>query len=103
MEVPLCHEVFVSVLHPLEAACQEYPLALAAGLGLDYECLRLFIIELDLKVLGILWEDPGRREEVVLLRALPLHSLEVTCKEVFSRQGMHPGKVVYSLVWLHLE
>ena len=78
VEVPLRHEVFVSVLHPIEAPRQEYSLALAAGLGLDDECLRLFIIELDLEVLGILGEDPGGREEFVLLRALPLHGLEVT-------------------------
>ena len=103
MEVPLCHEVFVSVLHPVETPCQEYPLSLAAGLGLDNECLRLFIIELDLEVLGILREDPGRREEVVLLRALPLHGLKVARKEILACQGMHPCEVVYSLVWLHLE
>ena len=78
VEVPLSHEVFVGVLHPVEAPCQEYSLALAAGLGLDDECLRLFIIELDLEVLGILGEDPGGREEFVLFRALPLHCLEVT-------------------------
>ena len=78
VEVPLRHIVFVSVLHPLEAPCQEYSLALAAGLRLDDECLRLFIIELNLKVLGILGKYPSWWEEVVLLRALSLHSLEVT-------------------------
>ena len=78
MKVPLRNEVFVGVLHPVEAPCQEYPLALAAGLGLDDEGFRLFIIELNLEVLGILRQDPGRREEVVLLRALSLHGLQVT-------------------------
>jgi hypothetical protein len=78
VEVPLRNEVFVSVLHPVEAACQEYPFALAAGLGLDDEGFRLFIIELNLKVLSILRQDPGRREEVILLWALSLHCLQVT-------------------------
>ena len=78
MEVSLRNEVFVGVLHPIEAACQEYPLALTAGLRLNDEGFRLFIIELNLKVLGILGQDPGRREEVVLLWALSLHGLQVT-------------------------
>ena len=78
VKVSLRHKVFASVLHPFKAPCQEYSLALAAGLGLDYECLRLFIIELDLEVLCILGEDPSWREEFVLLRALSLHGLEVT-------------------------
>lgn len=78
MEISLNNIVFVGVLHPVEAPCQEYPLSLAGGLGLDDEGFRLFTIKLNLEVFEILRHDPSRWEELVFLRALVLHGLQVT-------------------------
>ena len=78
VKVSLCHKVFISILHPIEAPSEEYALALAACLGLHNESFRLFIIELYLEIFGILGQYPGRREKIVVVRTLPLHRLQVT-------------------------
>jgi hypothetical protein len=78
VKVPLSDEVFIGVLHPVEAARQEYPFALAACFRLYNKGFRLLVIELELEVFGVLWEDPGRWEKVVVIRALPLHRLQIT-------------------------
>jgi hypothetical protein len=41
---------------PIEVPCQENTFALTTGLRLDDKCLCLLVVELNFKVLGILWE-----------------------------------------------
>ena len=71
--------MFIGILHPVESPCEEYPLALAARLRFHNERLRLLVVELDFEVFGVLGEDPGRREEIVVIRTLSLHGLEIPC------------------------
>ncbi len=103
MKVSLRHEMFIGILHPVESPCQEYPLTLTARLRFHYKCLRFLVIELEFEIFGILGEDPSGWEEIVVIRAFPLHRLEVTCEKVLSRQSVHAREVIHSLVRLHLE
>lgn len=78
MKVPLSDEMFIGILHPVEAAREEYSFALAAGLRLHNKRLGLLVVELKLEVFGILRQYPRGREEVILLGALALHSLQIS-------------------------
>ena len=72
MEVALRH-VVLSLLDPLEVAREKDAFALTAGLRLYYKCFRFAIVELVLKLLDVLGQQPRFREKVEVLREVFLH------------------------------
>ena len=103
VEVSLSYKVLICILHPVKAACEEDAFPLATRLRLHNKCFCFFVIELQLEIFSVLWEDPGRREKVIIVRALSLHGLKVSGEQIFPCQCMHTREVIYSLIWLHLK
>jgi hypothetical protein len=84
----------------------EYTLALRHALWLHYEVnfglLLDVILDLILELTHLIGKEPGLREELVVLRKLSLHFLEVSCKVIFPCDLKHAWKMIDSLEWLDL-
>ena len=84
----------------------EYTLALRHALWLHYEVnfrlLLVIILDLILELTQLIGQEPGLREELVVLRKLPLHFLEVSREVVFPCDLKHARKMIDPLEWLDL-
>lgn len=101
MKIALCNVVLTHLV-PIEVARQKDALSLAARLWLYYERLSLPKVKLLLELFYIGWELPRFREEIVGIRELLLHLVEILGEEVFAGEGVHARKMVRPLIILHL-
>ena len=102
MQVSLCY-VVLSWLVPVEISSQENSFSLAAGLGLDDECLGLSVVELLLEGLYVSRQEPGLGKEVISLGEVFLHGYQIFGKQVLSRESVHSWEVICTLVTFHLD
>jgi len=72
MQIPLGYIMFTNN-KPIEVPSQENTFALATGLRLDDKCLCLLVVELNLEVLRVLWEQPCFGEKVEIRGAYLFH------------------------------
>ena len=103
MHVPL-DDVLLAGFHvnALKVASQEYAAALTGGHRLNYKSLGLLLRKLVLEITLLVGQDPGLREEVIVLSKLLLHSFQITGKIILVRQALHAWVVIDSLIRLHL-
>ena len=81
VKIALSHVVFPS-LKPVKVSSQENAFALAAGFGLDDEGLGFLDVKLRFEIFGVLRQQPGFGEEVVVLWERFLHCLQVLSQEI---------------------
>ena len=107
MEVSLDYVVLIWI-EIFQIPSQENASTLCCSLGLGDESLAIrfptlfgLISELFLKFTELCWQQPGLREELVLFWKNSRHSLQVPRQVVFTRECIHTGEVIDSLIWLH--
>lgn len=106
MQVSL-HYVVALAIEVFKVSRQENAAALAGCFGLGNECLAAcFALGVLLKLLSevsvLRRQQPGLREEFVLVWEPLEHLFEVAREVVLPREGVHAREVVDSLIGLHL-
>ena len=82
---------------------QKNAFTLATGLGLNYECLRLSLVELLFKAFHVGGQVPSLRKEHIVLWEVLGHRHEVLSEQVLPCQRIDTWEVICSLVSMHLD
>ena len=101
MQIPLGYIMFTNN-KPIEVPSQENTLTLTTCLRLDDKCLCLLVVELNLEVLRVLWEQPCFGEKVEIRGANLFHGHQVFGEQVLSGKRIHAREMISTLVHLHL-
>ena len=101
MQILLSH-IVLSLLDPLIVPGQKDPNTLAIVLWFDDEGLRPLTVELLLEALGVRWQYPSLREEIIIFWHCFLHHVEIPRQQVLPCKVLNRWQMVSSLVPLHL-
>ena len=107
MEISLDYVVLIWI-KVFQVPRQENTSTLRCSFGLGDESLAIgfpslfgLISELLLKFTKLCWQQPGLWKELVLFWKNSRHSLQISRQVVFTREGIHAGEVIDSLVGFH--
>lgn len=102
MEVPLRH-ILIALLqiHVFYSSDEENAFTLTQMHWFhDESLIVLFFVELLPEIIHLLREDPGLREEIIVVWEHFSHSHEISTEIILSSQLIHPRIVINALVWL---
>lgn len=102
MEVSLCN-ILITLLkiHVLHSPDKEYTLTLAQMHWFYNKGLVIFLlIKLLPKIIHLLWQDPGLREEIIFVRKYFGHPHKIPAQVILASKLIHPGVMINALMRL---